>query len=84
MPFTALVVMIVFRSGRTSSGHVEDMFHLIQIKKNLSTDEEFKTPSATECEDVLPHWKELPIQGEMCGPPAQAGMFYLIIMCNMK
>ena len=82
MPFTALVAMIVFRSGRTSSGHVKDMFHLIQIKKNLSTDEEFKVAAATECEDVLAYWKELPnpIQGDICGPPAEDGMFFLIFV----
>ena len=42
---------------------------------SISADEEFKVPLATGCEDTLPHWKERPYEGEICGPPAQAGKF---------
>ena len=65
-------------------GEASNVFNIVRMlessyKKNLSTDEEFKTPPATGCKDVLPSWKELPVQGEICGPPARAGKFYLLI-----
>ena len=69
-------------------GEASNVFNIVRMlessyKQNLSTDEEFKTPSATGCEDVLPSWKELPVQGEICGPPAKAGKFYLLVFIHI-